>query len=82
MNADQALYEFQMKLKEAEETLRNAIKIAADEFGSNRDMDDVMDALDDVIREDIMNMREIVEDVRQDIASYYFEQGGITAISW
>jgi len=79
MNADEALYEFQMKLKEAEKALDDAIRIAANEFGRDTSMRPVMDALDEVRNTGIYYLRSDVEEIRSDISSYYFEQDGFLA---
>ena len=79
MNADEALYEFQMKLKEAEKALDDAIRIAANEFGRDASMRPVMDALDEVRNTGIYYLRSDVEEIRSDISSYYFEQDGFLA---
>lgn len=72
MNADEALYEFQMKLQEAENALKVAQGIAASKFGRRPGGNSILNALDDA-RDSIYDLRMEVEDVRSDVAVAYFE---------
>lgn len=78
MNADEALYEFQMKLKEAEDAFKVAIGIAANEFGRKSGGYQILDALNDA-SDSIYDLRMEVEDVRSDITAAYFEETGFIA---
>lgn len=78
MNADEALYEFQMKLKEAETAFKVAQGIAVSEFGRRPGGKFILDALDDA-GDSIYDLRMEVEDVRSDITSAYFEDTGFIA---
>lgn len=79
MNTDEALHQFQMKLNEAEKAFQTAIKIAVQEIGSDRETRHIFDAMDDVNNDSIYELRGEVEDIRSDVASYYFERDGFIA---
>ncbi len=78
MNADEALYEFQMKLKEAEAAFKIAQGIAASEFGRRPSGNSILNALDDA-GDSIYDLRMEVEDIRSDISAAYFEDTGFVA---